>query len=106
MCLALHTLPDSVLALGNLMSFPTVSVVIPCFNQGHFLSEALESVLAQTRPAAEVVVVDDGSTDNTSAVVEAVSEHTVHPAAEQGTGVREEHRSQTHELRFLGVSGR
>ena len=47
---------------------PRVSVVIPCFDQAHFLGEAIESVAAQGRAVAEIVVVDDGSSDNSYAV--------------------------------------
>jgi glycosyltransferase involved in cell wall biosynthesis len=47
---------------------PLVSVVIPCHNQGRFLRDAIESALRQTHPAVEVIVVDDGSSDETAAV--------------------------------------
>jgi glycosyltransferase involved in cell wall biosynthesis len=45
-----------------------VTVVIPCFNQAHFLGEAVASVIAQTHPVAKLIVVDDGSTDATAEV--------------------------------------
>lgn len=47
---------------------PTVSVIIPCYNHAHYLSDALNSILAQTFVDWEAFVIDDGSTDNTAAV--------------------------------------
>jgi glycosyltransferase involved in cell wall biosynthesis len=51
------------------MSDPLVSVLIPCFNGGRFIEETLRSVLSQDHKRLEVIVVDDGSTDNSAAVV-------------------------------------
>lgn len=42
---------------------PRISVLMPCFNHGAFISEAIESVLAQTFQDLEIIVVDDGSTE-------------------------------------------
>ena len=48
---------------------PTISVVMPVLNFAHYVVEALESVLAQTYPPLEVIVIDDASTDGTSEIV-------------------------------------
>ena len=46
-----------------------VSIVIPAYNHARFLGQAIESVLAQTHPQVELIVLDDGSTDGTREVL-------------------------------------
>lgn len=48
----------------------SVSAVIPCYNAGPYLAQAIESALAQSRRPAEVIVVDDGSTDDSGDVAQ------------------------------------
>lgn len=52
------------------MNAPRVSVVMPVYNRAAYVAEAIESVLAQTLPPHELIVVDDGSTDDSVTVVE------------------------------------
>jgi len=48
---------------------PLVSIIIPTYNRAHLIEETLDSILAQTYPNWECIIVDDGSTDDTDAVV-------------------------------------
>jgi cellulose synthase/poly-beta-1,6-N-acetylglucosamine synthase-like glycosyltransferase len=48
------------------MSAPTVSIILPTYNRARFLSQAIESMRSQTFTDWELVVVDDGSTDETA----------------------------------------
>ena len=48
----------------------TFSVVVTCYNYRDFVVDAIESALAQSRPPLEVVVVDDGSSDGSGALLQ------------------------------------
>ena len=69
-----------------------ISVVIPCHNGEPFLERTLDSVLAQTLPAREIIVVDDGSTDGTAAIGRTYAERypgLVHYVFQKNAGVSE-----------------
>ena len=56
------------------METPLISVIIPAYNVAAYLERTLDSVLAQTYSNMEVIVVNDGSSDGTDAVVDAFAE--------------------------------
>jgi glycosyltransferase involved in cell wall biosynthesis len=87
-----------------------VTAIIPCFNRAQYIARAIHSVLEQTLPCQAIIVVDDGSTDNSLAVIKRLAKESIHtpisiirqenlgPAAARNTGIR---ASQTPLVAFL-----
>ena len=55
--------------MSGIYNFPLVSIIIPVYNGSNYVKEAIDSALAQTYKNIEVIVVNDGSTDNTEKIV-------------------------------------
>jgi len=71
------------------MTEPTFSIITPTYNRAAFIKRTIESVLAQTFGDFEIIVVDDGSTDNTSEIVRSIVDNRLiyHPKANEERAV-------------------
>ncbi len=78
-----------------------VAVLIPCYNNAPFLRAAIESVLAQTHPVHEIVVVDDGSTDDSAAIASSYPQVRVIRQANQGVAAARNRALQEARAEFL-----
>jgi glycosyltransferase involved in cell wall biosynthesis len=70
------------------MDRPSFAIVITCYNYGHYVGQAIESALGQTRPADEIIVLDDGSTDNSSGVISSYGDR-IKPVFQSNQGYKE-----------------
>jgi len=75
---------------------PLVSVIVPVFNGENFIKNAVENILSQQYPALEIIIVNDGSTDGTEAIINQISvdiryftQSNSGPAAARNKGIRD-----------------
>ncbi|HOH99097.1 MAG TPA: glycosyltransferase [Bacteroidales bacterium] len=76
--------------------WPMISIVVPVYNGGSFIEEAIQNILAQEYPSIEIIIVDDGSTDDTAEVVKRLPidvryfyQENSGPAAARNRGIRD-----------------
>ncbi len=72
-----------------------ITAVIPSYNNADFIADAINSILRQTQPVDEIIVIDDGSTDNTEQIVQALSADIIYfkqenrgPSAARNQGIK------------------
>lgn len=68
-------------------SKPLVSIIIPCYNTVRFVEETIRSALAQTYENIEVIVINDGSTDNSEEVILSVKDARIHYVYQENKGL-------------------
>jgi glycosyltransferase involved in cell wall biosynthesis len=66
---------------------PPISVIVPTFNNGPFILESIQSIFEQTLPADEIIIVDDGSTDDTRQLIQQIDDSRVQYVAQTNAGV-------------------
>jgi teichuronic acid biosynthesis glycosyltransferase TuaG len=64
-----------------------ISVVIPCYNAAAFIKETLDSVIGQTGQDLEIIIIDDGSTDSSAAIIQSYSDRRIVYRYQQNQGV-------------------
>lgn len=87
---------DSVEQRSDSATWPSVSVIVPTFNGGQFIREAVENIISQDYPSLEIIVIDDGSTDDTAGIIRQLpyeiryfSQGNNGPAAARNRGIEE-----------------
>ena len=69
------------------MKKPLISIIIPCFNAELYIKETLESILFQTEQDFEIIVINDGSSDNTASIIEGVKDDRIKLINQANSGV-------------------
>ncbi|HEX2628788.1 MAG TPA: glycosyltransferase [Chitinophagaceae bacterium] len=69
------------------MRNPKVTVLMPAYNAGAFIGDAIRSVLAQTFTAFELLIIDDGSTDNTGSIVRSFNDPRIRLITQSNRGI-------------------
>lgn len=69
------SISDKLSADPDIKNYPYISIVVPSYNQGHFIGKTLESIVSQDYPNMELIIVDGGSSDETVEIINKFSNH-------------------------------